>query len=837
MKKKTDLPKSDSEKSTKSGSDTARRYLPYLVALAVFITITVIYCFPAVQGKVLLQSDVLNFKGMVQESKSYTESQGQHPWWTGSMFSGMPTYQIGNNRFASTPWLRPFTLLSRSFFNGTMGLILGYFICFFILLRSFKVNKWLCIVGSIAITFSSYFFIIIQAGHITKAVTLAFVAPLIGGFYLIFNKKYIPGILLTMIYTSIGFMLHIQMSYYISMMIGLMFIAEIVVHCKERRFKDLGLATLLFAVAFFIGLGTNTGKYLTNREYAKETMRGGHSELVKADDDVNKTSGLDLSYATQWSYGIDETFSLLIPNIKGGSSNYVVGENSKVHKALIDNHVGKRNADEFANQQLPMYWGKQPFTSGPVYIGAIVCLLFIFGLLIVKGPYKWALLAATLFSIMLSWGKNFMGMTRFFFDYFPMYSKFRAVSSILIVAEIAMPLLAFLAIEEVVKNKVPAKTIINKLLIATGITGGICLFFALFGGSLYDFVSPNDHQIKSQLPAWLYAAILDQRESMLRTDALRSLLFIAAGAATIWLFVSKKIKMPLFTIILGLLVVCDMYPVNKRFFNDGDFVSKKEYDKYFQIQPYEKQILQDKDPNFRVLNLTSNTFNDSRTSYRLKSIGGYHGAKLRRYQDLIDQHISKNNFEVLNMLNTKYIVTNGQQGSAFAQRNPSAYGNAWFVDSLVFVNTPNEESEALNTINLRTTAVADAKFTDKVTSKNPTHDPNAQIALTSYNPDKLTYNFESKNDELVVFSEIYYPYGWKAYIDGKFTEHFRANYTLRGLSVPAGNHKIVFEFTPDSVRKGNIISMIFVAIMYATIIGSLCLGVSRHLKRKQKADA
>ena len=559
-------------------------------------------------------------------------------------------------------------------------------------------------------------------------------------------------------------------------------------------------------------------------------MRGGHSELVKASDETNKTAGLDLDYATAWSYGLDETFTLLIPNFKGASSHYQLDENSQLYKTLVSKGIPKRTAADFC-QSVPTYWGTQPFTSGPVYVGAIVCFLFVLGLLIVRGPYKWALLVATIFSILLAWGRNFMPFTELFFNYFPMYNKFRTVSSILVVAEITMPILGFLALRNIMAKEVEAKQLKQYLFISAGITAGLCLVFALFGKAMFSFSAPNDAQMFAQLPKWLSLAIVEQRAAMLTADAWRSFIFIALAGLLLWVYTQHKLKDAYFVLILGVLVLADMWPVNQRFFNQDNFVTKKENKNYFQMQPYEARILKDQDPHFRVLNLAANTFNDSRTSYYLKSLGGYHAAKLRRYQDLIDEHISKMHMPVINMLNAKYIVVNTSQGPV-EQRNPDAFGNAWFVDSVMVVNTPNEECAALNQIDLRTTAVLDHSFASYVKDFQAGADASSQIRLSSYAPDVLEYQSFSKTDRLAVFSEIYYPYGWKAYIDGKAVEHFRVNYTLRALNIPAGNHDIRFEFRPDSVYKNGVISIICAILIYV-VLGFLAIRAVVVFKRRR----
>ncbi|MDD4142721.1 MAG: YfhO family protein [Bacteroidales bacterium] len=796
-----------------------KEILPFAVAIVIFIVLAVIYCFPVIDGKVVYQPDIMNFKGMSKEVVDFREQTGEEAYWTNSMFSGMPAYQI-SAKPPSSKWLQPISVLFHTGFHGAIAIILGYFIGFFVLMRSFKVNKWLSIVGAIAISLSSYFFIIIAAGHNSKAETIAFMAPVLAGFVLMFRKKYLWGVPLTMLFTAIGLMRHPQMSYYYFMVIGVFAVAELCTHIKEKRLKDYFIALLLFCAAVGIGAGTGYGKYKANNEYLAETMRGGHSEIEKNDEQKDNAKGLSLEYATQWSYGLGETMTLMIPDFYGGSSSYSVGTDSDIYKQLVTNGVPKRSAKEFCSA-IPLYWGDQPFTSGPVYVGAIICFLFVLGLFIVKGPYKWAILFATIMSILLAWGHNFMGFTKFFFDYFPMYDKFRAVSSILVVAEVMMPLLAVLAIKEIMDKKTDKKAVLKSIYISTAVTAGICLFFALFGKNMMSFNSVNDAQMFAQLPDWLSQAIVAERANVFTHDAYRSMLFILLGAMTVWLLANEKLKSGIFIPIIGVLILLDMWPVDKRFFNDDNFVSKKEQAQYFKKLPYEEKLLQDPDPNFRVLNLTTNTFNDARTSYYLKSIGGYHGAKLRRYQDLIDQHISKNNFDVLNMLNMKYVIVKDGKGGAMAQYNSEAFGNCWFVDTLLVVDTPLEESDALNVIDLKTTAAADAKFSPMFVDLVTPQDSTASIKLTSYAPNELVYGSVSSIDKTAVFSEIYYPFGWKAYIDGQPVEHFRVNYVLRALNVPAGQHEVVFKFLPDSIIKGDKVSMCFVILMYLIVIGAI----------------
>ena len=811
-----------------------QKYGAYVVALVLFVAVACIYCAPALEGKVIQTGDGTSATAAVHESTEYTKNTGDHTFWTGSMFSGMPNYQIGGGHYKANDWLKPFRKIMLKGHWSTPWVFIIFFVCFYILMRAFSINKWLSIVGALATGFSSYFFIIVQAGHNSKTSSIALISVVAAGFYLIFRKRYGLGAALTMLFTAIGFGNHPQMSYYLFMMIGLFFFAELYIHIKEKRYKDLAIGSLLFFGSLGIGLGTGSSTIFVNQEYAEQTMRGGHSDLKKSSDTENKTKGLDLDYATQWSYGIDESLSFIIPGVMGGASTYDVGTDSELYKSLVQHGVPRQSAAQFC-ANVPLYWGNQPFTAGNVYMGAIVCFLFVLGLLIVKGPYKWAILAATLFSVFLAWGHNFMPLTEFFFKYFPMYNKFRAVSSILIVAEVAMPLLGFMAVKVLMDGMLTREKAIRSIYIAAGITAGLCLFIALFGGAMFDFTAPVDAGIASQLPDFVYQGILDERAALMKSDAWRSFLFIVLAAATLWAFTKEWLKWGYMVAILGVLVIADMWPVNKRYLNDSHFVTKKNNKAAFQMLPYEKQILQDKDPHFRVFNLTTNTFNDARTSYYLKSIGGYSAAKLRRYQDLIDEHISKMNWNVIGMLNAKYIIVpDKKSGQAQVQLNPYAMGNAWFVDTLLVADNANEESDALNYLDLSTTTVLDKEFAGYVEDFTPERDPKAMVRLTKYTPRYLDYEYSTSKPGTIVFSEIYYPYGWKATIDGKPADIYRVNYMLRAINVPAGTHSIHMEFAPDSAKKGDAIAMVCIAIMYTTILLVIGMALYRTIRKRKK---
>lgn len=797
-----------------------KKYGVYLLALVLFIAAAYVYCSPVLKGRVLYAGDIQNYLGASQEVRDFQETTGEHTFWTGSMFSGMPSYQVGGTHYVSDSLLSPLSRIFSHRDNPVRMLIL-YLVCFFILLRSFGVDKRLSIAGAFAITLSSYFLVIIPAGHYTKITTIALCAVIIGGFRLIFNEKYLWGAAMVAVFSALAFKPHPQMFYYFFMLLGVLWIAEAWAHIKEKRYKELGLATAVFALAVLLGVGTGLSNVFANAEYTAETMRGGHSDIVSEGEEAeSQTKGLDIDYATQWSYGIDESMSFLIPGFKGGANSIKLGTDSKLYKDLVKNGVAPSSAESFC-QGVPAYWGDQPFTAGNVYMGAIVCFLFVLGLMVVKGPYKWGLLVATLFSVALAWGHNCLWLTELFFKYFPLYSKFRAVSSILVVAEVAMPLLGFLALKEIMDGKVAKDEIFKSIYVSAGITAGICLFFALLGGSLFSFTSYNDASFIEQIPEWLYVSICDQRAAILRSDSLRSALFIAAAAFTLWLYAKGVLKAGAFAAVLGVLIVLDMWPVDRRYFNDDDFVrSNTAGQAAFVMTDYEKQILQD--PGyFRVMNLTVNTFNDSRTSYYLKSIGGYSAAKLRRYQDLIDQHLSQYHWPVIGMLNAKYIILPGDDGGAKVQLNPYALGNAWFVDNLVIAKNANEESAALNDLDLSHEAVLDESFASYVSDFEPAVPEDATVVMNSYSPKDLDYTYSTSQPGTIVFSEIYYPYGWKATIDGQSVDHYRVNYALRALNVPAGQHNIHFTFDPDRVHKGNAIAVICIILMYLLLLAAI----------------
>lgn len=810
-----------------------KKVLPYVVAVVAFFVVALVYCAPLLEGKVLQAGDVNNWKGAAHEVQVFAKETGETSWWTNSMFGGMPTYQI-TGKLPSSSVASVLTNIAHGFMTGdyaVIGLLFAYFFGFFLLLRCFGVNPWISIAGGFAIGLSTYFLLIIPAGHMTKATAIGFLAPVIGGFYAIFRRNYWLGVPLVLLYGIMGVVCHPQMTYYYCMLLGVMGCAELYIHIREKRWKDLGISLAVLIGCVLLIYGTKLSWWQMNNSYLKETMRGGHSELTQsANAQQTENTGLDIDYATAWSYGKAETLTLLIPNYMGGCSGYDLGKDSQLEQDLKKMGVPARQAKGFC-QGAPTYWGEKAFTSGPVYVGAIICMLFVLGLLIVPGPYKWALLIATLFSITLAWGRNLMGWTELFFNYFPMYSKFRAVESILVVAEVTIPLLGFLALKELMtSDNEKQKRNRTMVWIAGGVTAAICLIVALFGES-FDVTSSYDAQWKNQVGPQIYDAILNQRHAMMTSSAWRSLLFVVLGTATLLLYTWKrdiKNSTIVLAVVLGGLVLADMIPVNRHFFNNNNFVTQKEGDRYFAMQPWEEQILQDKSLDYRVFNLAANTFNDARTSYRLKSIGGYSAAKLRRYQDLIDAHISRNNWAVIDMLNTKYIITRDGQ----VHQNPKAMGNAWFVDSVLLVDTPDEESEALRTLNLRTTAVADKTFADRLDVTKPecsslmSFDED-RITLTSYKPNELIYDSQNERNQVAVFSEIYYPHDWHLYIDGEEAPIARVNYTLRAAVIPAGIHTVRMVFEPQVLGiDAWCIALIVLAIVLSVAL--LCYPLFRR---------
>ncbi|MPM30702.1 hypothetical protein SDC9_77252 [bioreactor metagenome] len=815
-----------------------RQWLPHLIAILVFLVLTIAYFSPIVfDKKDLPQGDVASAQAWGKDLRDYHEKTGDYAYWSNTMFSGMPA-----NYTYSPPTPNIFEYISlvlRLDLNKLhLGIVFLYLIGFYILLMALGVKPWLGIVGAIAYAFASYNLIIIDAGHVNKGLAMATMAPVIGGIILTYRKKYLIGILTTLIFTGIHiFYNHQQITYYLMLIIAIMFVVYLVYAIKEKAIKDFAKSSAILLVVAGIAVLPSLGRMLTIMDYTKETMRGG-AVLKNNPNGQKEGTGLEVDYAFQWSYGTGETWSLLIPNVAGGSSHYNIGTNSECYKTLKSNGIGGAQGKNFC-KYAPTYWGPQPFTSGPVYAGAIICFLFVLGLLIVKGREKWWLLLATILSIMLSWGRNFAGFNEFLFYNLPMYSKFRTPSMALVIAGVTMAILAILAIKELIeqlKDETRKESILRKVYIAAGITGGFALIFALMGGGFYSFSSASD----SSYPEWLTDALQADRKSMLTADAWRSFAFIFLGFALIWAFIKYKFKANYLILGLGALILIDLWVVDRRFLGDENFVPKRKA-KTFQPTEADLIILQDKDPNYRVLNLTTSTFNESTTSYFHKSIGGYSPVKLRRYQDIIDYHFSKNlNTHVLDMLNTRYvIVPNKETGGQAVQKNPGALGNAWFVDTLKWVAGPDEEIIALTDFNPATTAVIDQVWKEKLSNPDALQvmkDSTASITMTDYSPGNIVYKSTNSKEQLAVFSEVFYK-TWHAYIDGKELPIIRVNYILRSVQVPAGAHTIEFKCVDELFAKSKKISMWGSIIVGVTILLLIGLMIRSELRKKNKGDS
>ncbi|KAF0202750.1 MAG: hypothetical protein FD170_1599 [Bacteroidetes bacterium] len=806
-----------------------KQFVPHLVVVLIILVVILAYFSPVLEGKRLKQSDITQWKGMSKEITDFREKTGEEALWTNSMFGGMPAYQISVQYNGNL--IRYIDDIFKFGLPHPANLVFIYFIGFFILLMVLKVDPWLAMAGALAFTFSSYFFIILEAGHNSKAHAIGYMAPVLAGILLTFRGKYIAGALLTALFLALELRAnHLQITYYLAMMVVALGIFELISAVKTKTLPAFAKATGLLVVAALFALSTNITNIWATWEYGKETIRG-KSELTTNPE--NRTSGLDKDYATQWSYGVGETFSLLIPNTKGGASGSL-GNNEKAMEK-----VDAVYAQSLAGQN--QYWGDQPFTSGPVYTGAIMVFMFVLGLFILKGNLKWWILTATLLSILLSWGRNFMPLTDFFLHYLPGYNKFRAVSMILVIADLAIPLLGILALKEIIEKPQILRDKQKFFYISLGLTGGLALIFYIMPQVFFSFLSGLEQSAiaeqrmstpaeqLTQFDALIYNLEL-ARISIFKADAIRSVLFIAIAAALLWLYSRGRVNRLIVTAGIIVLIAADMIPIAHRYLNNDNFVSKSLVNNPYQPTEANKLIMKDTDPNFRVFNMTVSTFQEGSTSYFHKSIGGYHGAKLRRYQELIENHLSKRNDQVLNMLNTKYFIGMGQDRQPVVQINMGALGHAWFVEEHEIVANADEEIAALTAFFPEKTAIIDQRFSANLEGFRHAVDSNARIELTEYQPNKLKYSSQAASDQLAVFSEIYYDKGWNAYLDGEKVPHFRVNYVLRAMVVPAGNHEIEFRFEPKVFAVGEKVSFAGSLLLILMLVGFAATELWKKLK-------
>lgn len=822
---------------------TYKKFLPDVVVVLVFAIISFAYFLvPVTQGKILFQHDASAGVGSAQELTEYQNRTGETTRWTNSIFGGMPTYQMSPS-YQSTDGLSQVMNAYHLWLPDNVWFLFAYLLGFYILLRAFDFRQTLAALGSIMWAFSSYFLIIIAAGHLWKVMALAYLPPMIAGIVLAYRGRYLSGFIVTALFTAFEIKAnHVQMTYYYLFIILFMVIAYLVKAVREKQLTGFMKSTGVVAAAAVIGIAINLSSLYHTWQYQKESMRG-KSELVKKDAANQTSSGLDRDYITQWSYGIDETLTLLVPDAKGGAT--VPLSKNATAMAKADPQIQSMIPQLY--DAIPQYFGTQPGTSGPVYVGAFVLFLFILGLFIVRGSMKWALLAATVLSVLLAWGHNFMGFTNFFLDYIPMYAKFRTVASILVIAEFTIPLLAALALKKIVDEPEVLTKQMKFVYISLALTAGVALLLALFPGMMEPFVSDQERQMITSIQGMdgntanmILSNIAAMREAMVSADAWRSVIVILIGFALLFLYKMKKLRADYMVICMAVLCLVDMWQVDKRYLNDEMFVPKSERDMPHQATSTDLAIMKDKSLDYRVLNLASNTFNENETSFFHKSIGGYHPAKLRRYQEMIDAYIAPEmqktmqaiaaaggnmqavdgvkTFPVLNMLNTKYFILPLQGGTTAPIQNPYAQGNGWFVNKLNYVDDANAEYAEVGKIDVCHEAVADKKF-EAALGQAKANDSTAIVKLDKYEPNNLQYTVNSKNGGVVVFSEIYYP-GWTATIDGQPAELGRVNYILRAVSVKPGKHTVVLDFHPTSISTTETIAYIAIVILLLAIAGA-----------------
>jgi hypothetical protein len=809
--------------------------LPHVIAVLIFTVISFVYFYPVLEGRKINAHDTKVYEASSKEINDYRDQYGKEPLWTNSMFGGMPAFMIsvkypGNLFKHLDNLLKLYKTPVAALFLSMLG--------FYIMLLFFRVNPWLAMAGALAYGFGSYLFVSLSAGHNTKAYAMAYMAPVVGSVVYSFRKNAITGGSLFALFLSLQIMAnHFQVTYYTGLIVLVFGVFELVTAIKEKTLPAFIRTFGMLVVAALIAFSVNFASLYSTWEYSKESTRG-KSDLTLANG--SDGSGLDKEYITQWSYGTDESFTFLIPNFRGGAT-VPFPNTSETVKALRKNNMGQ------AQNQLSEYWGKQPGTSGPVYFGAVILFLFVLGLLIVRGREKWWILAAVLLSLFLSWGKNFMPLTSLFVDYFPGYDKFRAVSMTLVMAGVLVPLLAVLALRDISGGAVTREKALKSVITAALVTGGIALIFFLVPGIAGSFLRPDEKAIPDSL-TWIKDAMIADRKMMLRADALRSAVLIALGALLLWLFLKEKIKAKYTLLGLGALFLVDQVPVDTRYLGASGFETKRSAVNSFAPTQADKEILSDRE-DYRVLNLTVSVFNDASTSYHHKSVGGYSGVKMKRYQELIEDGLTDDinslitslrsatwwedadgvmkHLNALNMLNTRYVIINPDASPLI---NRYACGNAWLVNKVLLVENADAELQAIKTVNPKEEAVVDRRFSDIITVTDTQGAEGDTIFLTSYEPNMLTYTSELSSDRIAVFSEIYYRYGWQAYIDENPAEHFRTDYVLRGMALPAGKHTITFRFEPRSYKTGNKVSMTGSLVLLA-LLALAALSQTKVLRR------
>lgn len=802
-----------------------KKVLPHLLAIGIFLLISTLYFLPQLSGKKVEQGDVIQYYGMAQEADQYRQQTGVLSLWTNAMFGGMPTYQI--NTIKDGNLLKYVDNTLRLFVDEPIGRFFAAMLCFYILMVSLGSTVWVAVPAAIAFGLTTNTLILYEAGHNTKIRAISFFPLIAAGMLLAFRSRYLWGGVLFALGLGLNVMSnHVQMTYYLFLTLIVFGIARLIYDVKKNQLPHFGKAAGILILGGILAVAASASNLLPTYEYSRDTMRG--APILEPEGNVpsqssSETEGLAWDYAMQWSNGFVDLFSSVVPGAAGGGSAEPVDDDSAIVQDL--QRKGARLPADFA---APLYWGALPFTSGPIYFGAIVFFLAILGLFLLRGPTRWWLALGILLTFMLSLGKNLEWFNRLIFDYFPLYNKFRTPNSVLAVASFLFPLLGFLGLQRALDPQTDRAEVMRGLKWSAGITAGLCVILALLGPSLFDFASDGDGRYVQA--GFDLNAIVADRQSLLQGDALRSLLLVILAAGFLWGWLTDKLRFKMLMAGITLLVLIDLWSVGRRYLDAQDFTTPTNYQANFRPRPVDEAILQDPDPNYRVLDVTVNTYNSSMSSYFHKTIGGYHAAKLQRYQDLIDRHLQTGNQGVLNMLNTKYFIIPGQDEQPTYQQNPGALGNAWFVDSLVLVQTPNQEINALNDIDpARTAVVLEREFGDYIAGFDPA--PAGSISLSNYLPWELTYQSESSSEQLAVFSEVWYgpDKGWQAYIDGEPVDHIRVNYILRALRVPAGTHEIRFVFDPASYRTGVAISTISSSAILLGFLALAGLSLYRNL--------
>ncbi|MCH4823265.1 YfhO family protein [Gramella lutea] len=800
-----------------------KKFLPHLLALAGFVLLSLFYFNPVLQGKEIYQSDIIQYIGMAKEQNDFRAETGEEPYWTDSAFGGMPTYQLG--AYYPHNYIKKLDTALR-FLPRPADYLFLYFLGFYILLLCMKVDYKLAFLGSVAFGFSTYLIIILGVGHNAKAHAIAYMPMVLAGIIAIFRNRNVWSFLLLAVAMALEIQAnHFQMTYYLLLLVIVLGIAYLVDAYRKKLLPDYFKSIGVMVLAVVLAIAANATNLLATSEYTKFSTRGESNLTVEADGRPKQNTGLSFDYITEYSYGILESFNLMVPRFMGGGSSENIGKDSNLYKALREIGASPVQAEGFT-ESAPTYWGDQPFVGAPAYIGASVIFLFVFALFLIRGRLKWWILGGSILALVLSWGKNFEIATRFFIEFVPLYDKFRAVSSIQVILELCLPLMAVMGLYKLFLAEIKREEKLHALKWSTKITGGLMLIFLIFKSILFEFSGANDAMYSQQFGMEFMNALEEDRKAIFTSDVIRSLVLVLLSAGLIWAYLNEKVNRNL--LIGGLLIVLlfDLIGVDKRYVNNEDFVQAREMEQPFQKLAADEVILEDTS-HYRVFDVSGSPFNTGRTSYYHNALGGYHAAKPGRIQDLYDFYISNNNMKILSMLNVKYFIVPTEEGTQ-AQQNPNVFGNAWTVKDLKWVENQDQEILSLEETDLRSTAVINSNFRD-IVNEGFKFDPDAEIELVSYQPNELKYQFSANSDQFVVFSENYYQPGWQAYLDGEAVEHVQVNYVLRGMNVPAGNHEIVFKFEPEVVKTGSTITLVSSILLGLILIG----GVGYEIKKRR----